>query len=45
MPSAKPLPTVADFLRASRNALVGERDRYGDRRSGAIYDQDRKSVV
>lgn len=38
MPSAKPLPTLAQMLRAKRTALIGERDRYGDPRSGALYD-------
>ncbi len=37
MPSTMPLHEVRDFLRAARSALTGERDRYGDRRSGALY--------
>lgn len=37
MPSAQPLPTIADLVTAAGNALVGQRDRYGDDRSGGIY--------
>jgi hypothetical protein len=38
MPSPKPLPTIADHLAIAESALVGERDRYGDPRRGALYD-------
>lgn len=38
MPSTQDLPTVEQLLAASRSALLGERDRFADRRAGAIYD-------
>jgi hypothetical protein len=38
MPSAQPLPTIDDHIAVAENALLGERDRYGDTRRGAIYD-------
>lgn len=38
MPSTLPLPTISQLLRAGRNALRGEVDRYGDGRPGSVYD-------
>jgi hypothetical protein len=37
MPSAQPLPTIDDFVTAANKSLIGERDRYGDKHSGGIY--------
>jgi hypothetical protein len=38
LPSAQPLPTITDLLTAGHRAVTGQRDRYGDVHSGAIYD-------
>jgi hypothetical protein len=38
MPSPLALPTIDDLLKAAGSALVGERDRYGDKHRGALYE-------
>lgn len=38
MPSAKPIPTVSDFITAAKNALRGRFDNRSDVRDGSVYD-------
>ena len=35
MPSTKPLPTIGDLIQAGRDAVTGQRDRFGDVHDGA----------
>lgn len=37
MPSGQPLPTVEQLVQQAAKAVTGEKDRYGDIRSGALY--------
>ncbi len=38
MPSQLAIPSIADHLRAGKNAIVASRDLFADTRSGAVYD-------
>src|SRR5580698_8920452 len=40
MPSALPLPTIADHVKAAADTIRGQRDRYGDGRSGSITNHE-----
>jgi hypothetical protein len=40
MPSTQPLPTIRGEVQAASNALIGERDPYGDTRSGSLYNHN-----